>query len=110
MRAEPIALEERVAELLQAGWQRVSVITDHGWLMLPGGLPKVDLPENLTLYGRGVVRDEARCAGESGDGTLAVGLRGSCVALAPGIACFEAGVEYEHGGLARRSVSCLCSW
>ena len=98
LRAELIALEERVAELLQAGWQRVFVITDHGWLMLPGGLPKVDLPQNLTLVRKG------RCAlmkpgAQANQATVSWRWDpAAAVAVAPGIACFEAGEEYEHGG------------
>ena len=38
-------LAARVMDLLQAGWREVLVVTNHGWLLLPGGLPKVDLPE-----------------------------------------------------------------
>src|SRR6266536_4109959 len=34
----------RIRELLDAGWQRVDVVTDHGWILLPGGMEKVDLP------------------------------------------------------------------
>ena len=41
-------IADRVAELLDAGWERVRVVTDHGWLLLPGELPKVALPAYLT--------------------------------------------------------------
>ena len=34
--------------LLLAGWRKVRVVTDHGWLLMPGGLPKTDLPAFLT--------------------------------------------------------------
>ena len=34
--------------LLAAGWQEVRIVTDHGWLLMPGGLPKADLPKYLT--------------------------------------------------------------
>ena len=50
------ALERRIQDLLGWGWKRVLVVTDHGWLLLPGGLPKADLPEHLTLIRKG------RCA------------------------------------------------
>ncbi len=33
---------ERIAGLLEAGWQEVRVVTDHGWLLVPGGLPKAE--------------------------------------------------------------------
>ena len=42
------AVALRVRDLLAAGWQRVVLVTDHGWLLLPGGLPKADLPAHLT--------------------------------------------------------------
>ena len=42
------ALMDRISALLNAGWSRVRVVTDHGWLLLPGGLPKVDLSPHLS--------------------------------------------------------------
>jgi hypothetical protein len=41
-------LEQRIAELLGAGWKQVRVTTDHGWLLVPGGLPTTELPGWLT--------------------------------------------------------------
>lgn len=93
------SLVERITELIQSGWRQVTVVTDHGWLLLPGGLPKHDLPGYLTetRWGRcAMLKPEAkpsglllpwRWAGEVG------------VALAPGVACYQAGMEYAHGGL-----------
>jgi hypothetical protein len=40
-------LLERVQGLLEGGWKRVRVVTDHGWLLVPGGMPKVQLPKYL---------------------------------------------------------------
>ena len=31
-------LVARIESLLEAGWQEVRVVTDHGWLLVPGGL------------------------------------------------------------------------
>jgi len=93
------SLVRRVDDLLAAGWQQVVVVTDHGWLLLPGGLPKVELPEHLTELRKG------RCARlKSGSVTDQQTVswywdRDVRIALAPGIACYEAGKEYEHGGL-----------
>ena len=53
--------------LLDAGWQQVVVVTDHGWLYVPGGLPKVELPYYLT-------KDERMKKGRTG-GSLMVPLR-----------------------------------
>jgi hypothetical protein len=38
---------DRLTALLEAGWKQVRVVTDHGWLLMPGGLPKIDLPAFL---------------------------------------------------------------
>ena len=97
---EQIALLlERIESLLDAGWREVRVVTDHGWLWLPGGLPKVDLPKYLTQS------RWARCASIEGDSTVQVPTvpwywnAAERVAVGPGIACFGAGNEYAHGGL-----------
>ena len=92
-------LVERVESLFAGGWREVQVVTDHGWLWLPGGLPKVDLPKYLTRS------RWARCAaiaGESAVETPVVSWHWNAqaqVAVAPGIACFGAGHEYAHGGV-----------
>lgn len=64
--------------------------THHGWILLPGGMPKVELPEHLTDVRKG------RCA-RLKDSSASVGLIGAWhwdssvrIALAPGISCFEA--------------------
>lgn len=93
------AIAERVATLVNHGWRQVVVITDHGWLLLPDGLPKADLREHVTVVRKG------RCA------RLTPGVQADIgavpwywdasvrMAMAPGITCFEAGKTYEHGGL-----------
>ena len=92
-------LAERILGLMDAGWKSVRVVTDHGWLLLPGGLPKVDLPKFLTSS------RWARCAVISGESTPDV-MRSpwhwntaETFATAPGIACFNKSDEYAHGGL-----------
>lgn len=92
-------LLERIESLLGAGWREVRIVTDHGWLWLPGGLPKVELPKYLTES------RWARCAAIKGGSKVeAPTVRWHWnsqerVAVAPGIACFGAGNEYAHGGL-----------
>ena len=92
-------LLERVEALLDAGWREVRVVTDHGWLWLPGGLPKVDLPKYLTQS------RWARCAAIQGGSTVEVPTvpwhwnASERVAVGPGIACFWAGNAYAHGGV-----------
>lgn len=93
------SLAERIAGLLDHGWEKVIVVTDHGWILMPGGLPKADLPEHLTELRKG------RCARlKEGSQTNQQVVpwhwdHSIQVAVAPGIHCYEAGKEYEHGGL-----------
>ena len=92
-------IEERIQSLLEAGWREIRVVTDHGWLWLPGGLPKVDLPKYLTAS------RWARCAVIKGGSRVEVPTvrwhwnAHERVAVPPGIACFSAGNKYAHGGL-----------
>ncbi len=94
---ERIAL--RVRHLLKAGWQQVDVVTDHGWILLPGGMEKVDLPVAATAKKKG------RCArlkeGAVIDGPTVPWFwdQDVRIAVAPGASCFEANKEYEHGGV-----------
>ena len=93
-------LAKAIERLLGAGWQRVRVVADHGWLLLPGGLPKVELDAKLTET------KWARCAvvKDAVAGLEAMTLPWSYgqevrIALAPGIGAFRAGQVYDHGGL-----------
>lgn len=93
------AIAERIQALLDAGWGQVRVVTDHGWLLLPGELPKIELPKALatTKWGRcAVLKDgahsEERLYPWYWD-------PGQSFALAGGIACYKKGEEYAHGGL-----------
>lgn len=90
----------RISDLLAAGWATVSVVTDHGWLLLPGGLPKNEsLPFAVTETKKG------RCARIKDGADVSVLTvpwhwdRDVRIAVAPGISCFEANQVYEHGGI-----------
>ncbi len=92
-------LQQRITELLRVGFRKVHVITDHGWLLVPGGLPKVELPQHLTAsrWSRCAVLGPGAQTGYPQtswfwDATVGV-------VLAPGVSCFLAGKEYAHGGL-----------
>lgn len=92
-------IADRVAGLLSAGWGRVRVVTDHGWLLLPGGLPKVELPAYLvaTRWARcAVVRGESSTEMPTFPWHWNVHVR---IASPPGIGAFFAGSEYAHGGV-----------
>lgn len=90
---------ERIRGLFDAGWREVRIVTDHGWLLLPGGLPKVEMPAYLA-EGRWT-----RCAAVKPGSRVDLPTapwhwnREVTVALAPGAGSFRAGVEYSHGGV-----------
>lgn len=92
-------LTERIVELIDSGWHAVRIVTDHGWLLVPGGLPKHDLPKYL------VECKWSRCAAIKGESKVSVPKAGwhwnhtAEFALAPGVCCFSAGNEYAHGGI-----------
>lgn len=93
------AIGGRVNALLAAGWRQVIVVTDHGWLLLPGGLPKVDLPLAVTETRKGRcarIKEGAAIQEQTVPWHWDSQVR---VALARGVHAYEAGKEYEHGGL-----------
>ena len=92
-------LVQRVESLLESGWKEVRVVTDHGWLLMPNGLPKSDLPKFLTAtrWRRcAVVKPNATVDLPTFSWFWADDVR---VASPPGIDCFMSGEEYNHGGL-----------
>ena len=94
-----LEIRDRIADLLGAGWKRVRVVTDHGWLLVPGGLPKIDLPSAL------VESKWGRCASLKPGASTEERLYpwywnpNQYFALADGVSCFRKGEEYAHGGL-----------
>lgn len=92
-------LVQRVESLLESGWKEVRVVTDHGWLLMPKGLPKSELPKYLTAtrWRRcAVVKPNATVELPTFSWFWADDVR---VASPPGIDCFMLGEEYNHGGL-----------
>ncbi len=89
----------RTRELFEAGWKTVILTTDHGWLYLPGGLPKVDLPSHLTVSKWG--RCAVPLAGAQHNFPQVPWFWGGehTIVLAPGISVFRGGIEYAHGGM-----------
>jgi hypothetical protein len=88
-----------VRQLLASGWEEVQIVTDHGWLFLPGGLPKISLPAHA------IITKWSRCA-------LVKDITSSnllsfpwtwnhqvYVSYPPNIHCFREGEEYAHGGI-----------
>lgn len=93
-------IADRVVALVESGWQAVRVVTDHGWLYVPGGLEKANLPQHLTVKRKGRA---ARLRDDAGPIEHPVvpwrwdpSVR---IAVAPGLSCYTEGRVYEHGGL-----------
>ncbi|HNY42617.1 MAG TPA: hypothetical protein PKJ41_19605, partial [Bryobacteraceae bacterium] len=92
-------IADRAFSLIDSGWRRVRVVTDHGWLLLPGGLPKIELAPYL------VETKWARCALVKGQPDLNVPVTAwhwnadVQIASPPGIGAFRAGETYAHGGI-----------
>ncbi len=97
----PGMLQIAAAEVLRLArsGRRVRIVTDHGWLLMPGGLPVAKLGAGLTET------QWSRCATVK-DGAARVTRQVPwtwnkmvMVALAPGAHVFRAGMEYAHGGI-----------
>jgi hypothetical protein len=90
---------ERAEELIAAGWRKIRIVTDHGWILTPRPMSKVDLPKHLTetRWGRCAVIKDSVDSGYQQVGwywNSAVS-----IAMAPGVCSFKAGQNYDHGGL-----------
>ena len=96
---ELVRLQGLITSLLEAGWRKVRVVTDHGWLLMPGGLPKIELPHYL------VASRWARCATVRDGATPKVTTypwywnHKVRIATPPGAGAYTAGVTYAHGGV-----------
>jgi hypothetical protein len=92
-------IRDRIVQLLSGGWKTVRVVTDHGWLLAPGGLPKTELLSALSdnTWGRcAAIKPGASCSETLYPWYWNIDLS---FALAPGVSCYRAGIEYTHGGL-----------
>lgn len=93
------AISNRIKQLISAGWKKIEIMTDHGWLMLPNGLPKTELKNYLadTRWRRCAKMKETS---QTDFQTLPWFWNNDIyIALAPGIHMFVDGAEYAHGGL-----------
>lgn len=96
-------LFDQVQEVLdiafEKGIKRIKIVTDHGWLLLPGGLPKTQLNVGLTesrwgrcaLIKEGAITDLLHLPWRWNPSVF--------IAYAPGISFFKANQEYAHGGI-----------
>jgi hypothetical protein len=92
-------LIEFIECLFDAGWKQINMVTDHGWILLPGGLPKAELPKFLTetRWGRCAILKET-----SRVDVLVIPwfwAQEVSIAVPYGIKSYISGREYDHGGL-----------
>ena len=92
-------LKETVTRISAKGVTQITIVTDHGWLLLPGGLPSEKLHKDLaeTRWGR--------CA-EMKEGAVTNNLQlpwswnpNEFIAYASGVSFFKKNEEYAHGGI-----------
>ncbi|HTL32061.1 MAG TPA: hypothetical protein VL326_02985 [Kofleriaceae bacterium] len=92
-------LVDQIGGFFEAGWTRIRIVTDHGWLLMPGGLPHVAVPAHLTAT------KWSRCATVKGDAKPNVPVhiwhwnRHVRIASPPGVGSFASNTEYSHGGI-----------
>ena len=94
---------DRIAEyataLNAAGWPRVRIVTDHGWLLMPGSFEVVRLPPSAVI----AKGSRAAILHEHASADLAFlpwhWDRSVRIAMPPGAEAFRAGEVYSHGGL-----------
>lgn len=92
-------LADRIEALLMAGWRKVRVVTDHGWILVPGGIPTCALPKYLTES------RWSRCATIKSGANVAVPTAGwywnqsEVFACGVGVRCFGNGLDFAHGGI-----------
>jgi hypothetical protein len=92
-------LLDTIETAFERGVKRIKIVTDHGWLLVPGGLPKTSLNVGLTetrwgrcaLIKEGVQTDLLHLPWRWNPSIY--------IAYAPGISFFKANVEYAHGGI-----------
>lgn len=92
-------LKETINKIADKGVTKITIVTDHGWLLLPGGLPKENLHKDLfeTRWGRcaqmkkGAVTDNLQLPWTWNPNEF--------IAYAPGVSFFKKNEEYAHGGI-----------
>jgi hypothetical protein len=88
-----------VKDLQAAGWQQVRIVTDHGWLLIPGGLPTITLPSYLAenKWGRCAV---LKSGVTTQDPVIPWFWNPSHqFVFADGVSSYRQGLEYTHGGV-----------
>ena len=92
-------IRQRVQYLIFAGWKNIRIVTDHGWVFMPNGLPKAEI-QAAVIEGRG-----HRCALVKPGAKTSESLYPwswdpvHSFASPDGVGCYRQGEEYAHGGL-----------
>lgn len=92
-------VQEALETAFEKGVKKIKIVTDHGWLLLPSGLPKTQLNVGLTetrwgrcaLIKEGAITDLLHLPWRWNPSIY--------IAYAPGISFFKANEEYAHGGI-----------
>jgi hypothetical protein len=90
---------EYVLALKAAGWPRLRIVTDHGWLLMPGGFEPIRLPPSA------VIAKGSRAAILHDEAAAELAFlpwhwdRSVRIAMPSGAEAFRAGEVYSHGGL-----------
>lgn len=92
-------ISDRIRQLFAAGWKTIHIVTDHGWLLLPGGMPQTKLPRALSenTWGRcAAIKPEAISNERHFPWSWNPNVH---FALPAGVSCYKAHCEYTHGGI-----------
>jgi hypothetical protein len=99
LQTEVARISEYVQALKDVGWSRVRIVTDHGWLLMPGGFELIKLPAT-TVIAKGC---RAAILQENAAAELAFlpwhWDKSVRIAMPTGAEAFRAGEVYSHGGL-----------
>jgi hypothetical protein len=95
---------ERVLQLIAAGWSEIRIVTDHGWLLCPDGLPVMDEKKYIaeTKWGRCMAIGESNKA--HGIGLQWSWKNGVQIDIAPGATVFYKGNGYAHGSVSPQEI------
>ena len=90
-----------IAQRLAEAGRRVRIVTDHGWLLMPGGLPHADLAAGLVVPSGKANRVATLKEGAPSSYPRLPWSWDPTVSLAtpPGARAFFNGTEYAHGGV-----------
>ena len=92
-------IKHQIMRITNMGYRQIYIVTDHGWLLYPGGLPKTELLQILTesKWGRCAILKD----GANAPVNCYPWYWNPCrqIAIANDICCYRKGMEYAHGGI-----------